>query len=52
MADYTFDTLPDSVRAAVPTDTELTEAVGSTLAQIQATRPGSIEGDSDAGERD
>jgi hypothetical protein len=34
LRDYTYDTLPDSVRAAVPADTELTHAVGGALAGV------------------
>lgn len=35
VADYTYDTLPASARAAVPTDTELTHAVGGALAEAR-----------------
>jgi predicted nuclease of restriction endonuclease-like (RecB) superfamily len=39
VADYTYDTLPDAARASVPTEVELTQAVGSTLATIRAATP-------------
>ena len=38
VAGYTYDTLPAAARAAVPTDAELCEAVGTTLTELDAAR--------------